>query len=137
MVNIPKPPSDMMVPDEDGTQHPIPPPFPQLDAATADLLAPPPAMPAPHHLRAETPSASTALSFEQALANGTIPQFEPLSSELPQPNTAPAPINPDQERAAFEQLLAFIRENADPGTTVTAMDPSTFTHGLTSKETSS
>ncbi|MCC0007722.1 MAG: hypothetical protein H6876_06310 [Hyphomicrobiaceae bacterium] len=107
----------------DAETIPMPPPLP--DPAAEELLAPAGApVQAP-----VSESVASADAFAQALRNGTIPQFseQPADTEVV---ADPPPLNADEERAAWQNLIAFINQHKDEGTRVEIADPDSFMKGL-------
>lgn len=108
------------------------------DPAAEELLAPV-ATPAPAAPGASTAPASgdapaqtappTQDAYAEALRNGTIPSFADQPADLACDANA-APRNADAERAAWEQLLAFINAHRGAGTVVETADVDTFMHGF-------
>jgi len=106
------------------------------DPAAEELLAPlaaPSAAPGAqvaasgHRSDQSAPSAHDA--YAEALRNGTIPSFADQPADLASEANA-APRNADTERAAWEQLLAFINTHRGAGTVVEVADADTFMQGF-------
>jgi hypothetical protein len=85
----------------------IGPPTPPIDPATADLLAP----------AGTSPATTPADDYPE----------QPADRE---PFGTPTPADPAAERAAWDQLAAFIQAHKDPGTTVVMVDADTFSNNI-------
>lgn len=100
-------------------------PKPVPDPGAEELLAPA-AAPEPAQPPASTPSASC----DEGQRDGTSPPFPLQPADTAVVANAP-PFNAEEERAAWQSLIAFIQQHKDEGTTVEIADPDTFMQGLT------
>lgn len=85
----------------------IGPPRPPVDQATADLLAP----------AGTSPATASVDDYPEQPADR-----EPLGT--------PTQADPAAERAAWDQLAAFIQAHKDPSTTVVMVDADTFSNPI-------
>lgn len=100
------------------------------DPAAQELLARPAAEPLTGMPTSASPSSTAPVTFERALETGAIPTYADQPDDLAMDPAAP-PLDPNAERAAWQQLMDYVRQHKDSGTTVTMVDLDTFSKGLT------
>lgn len=76
----------------------------------------------------DDPLLTWAIAESRKLA-GKEPEPEPRQPTVLPPQEH-VPLDPDADRVAFEELLAFIAANKDEGTVVTHITVDDFMHGL-------
>lgn len=63
-----------------------------------------------------------------AIASGAVPTFE--HNPATDPDKVADPIDKKAEAEAYRELVEAIRQSAEPGTTITLMDPDAFAKGI-------